>query len=200
MRKSAMLDVLFPRIRQGVLEATVVQPEKWWFLSELAEFIGTAPSSLQREIAALVKTGILEQRKEGRRTYVKAQTRSPIYRELRGLIEKTAGVIPTIRMTLEPFADKIACAFVFGSVASATEHAASDVDLMVIGNLGLADLVPNLKKAERSLGRELNVTNYSISEFRAKVQKKDHFLTSVMRRPKQFVKGNQRELVRLSRA
>jgi len=112
MRKTATLGALFPKTRQGVLAATLTQPEKWWFLSELAAFLGTTPSSLQRELSALVDAGILVQRREGTRVYFKAQDRSPIYRELRGIIEKTAGLIPTIRAILAPFGRKILCGFV----------------------------------------------------------------------------------------
>ena len=194
MRNSATLKALFPKTRQGVLAATLIQPEKWWFLSELAEFLGTAPSSLQRELSALVDTGILEQRREGTRVYVRAQKRSPIYRELRGIVEKTAGIVPTIRNSLTLFGRKIVCAFIYGSVARAQEHATSDIDLMVIGDVGLAALTPALRKAERSLGRELNATTYAVDEFRDKVAENDHFLTAVLKGPKQFVKGSEREL------
>jgi hypothetical protein len=40
---------------------------------------------------------------------------------------------------------------------------------MVIGNVGLARLSPSLRKAEKRLGREVNVTDYSVGEFRKKV-------------------------------
>jgi predicted nucleotidyltransferase len=194
MRNSATLETLFPKTRQGILAATLTQPDKWWFLSELAGFLGTTPSSLQRELSALADTGILEQRREGTRVYFRAQKRSPIYRELRGIIEKTAGIIPIIQTVLVPFGGKIRCAFVYGSVARAEEHAASDIDLMVIGQVGLSDLTPALRKAEHALGRDLNVTTYSVDEFHGKFQKNDHFLIAVLERPRQFVKGTQREL------
>jgi len=42
----------------------------------------------------------------------------------------------------------VACAFVYGSVARGEERAGSDVDLMVIGGVGLAELVPSLRGAE----------------------------------------------------
>ena len=194
MRNSATLEALFPKTRQGLLAATLTQPEKWWYLSELAEFLGTTPSSLQRELSAFVNTGILEQRREGTRVYFRAQKRSPIYRELRGIVEKTAGIIPTIRTILAPFGRKILCAFVYGSVARAQEHAASDIDLIVIGQVGLSELTPALRKAEHTLGRELNAATYSVDEFRKKVEKNDHFLTALLKHPKQFVKGSEREL------
>ena len=195
MRKDApALYSLFPSVRQGLLAATLTRPEKWWYLSELAEFLHTRPSSLQRELTSLQQSGILQQRKDGRRTYFKAETRSPIFRELRGIFEKTVGLIPTLRAAVRPFAGKIVCAVVYGSIARREEHATSDVDLMIVGNVGLGDLAPALRKAEKRLGREVNVTNYSVNEFRKKVADGDHFLTSVLKGSLQFVKGEQRDL------
>jgi len=65
---------------------------------------------------------------------------------------------------------------------------------MVIGKAGLADLSPALRKAERRLGREVNVTTYSPEEVRKKIKSRDHFLTTVLRGRKQFVKGGQSDL------
>jgi predicted nucleotidyltransferase len=194
MRKARALAALFPTVRGEVLAATLTQPEKWWYLSELALFLRTTPSSLQRELKTLVDGGILQQRREGTRVYFKPDTRSPLFPELRGLIEKTAGLLPTLRQALEPLQARIDCAFVYGSVARSQEHALSDVDLLVIGGIGLAELTPALRKAESRLGREVNVTSYSAREFRKKVAAHDHFLSEVLRGPKEFVKGNQRDL------
>jgi predicted nucleotidyltransferase len=95
---------------------------------------------------------------------------------------------------LEPFGERVYCAFVYGSVARSEEHALSDIDLMVIGNVGLAELAPALRKAESRLGRDVNVTSYSARELRRKVASKEHFLSGVLRGPRQFVKGDQHEL------
>ncbi len=194
MRKSAALAALFPTVRGDVLAATLTQPAKWWYLSELAQFLRTTPSSLQRELKALVDGGILQQRRDGTRTYFKADTRSPLFPELRGLIDKTAGVLPMLREALEPLEARIDCAFVYGSVARSQEHALSDVDLLVAGDVGLAELAPTLRKAETRLGREINVTNYSTREFRKKIAAKDHFISEILRGPRQFVKGDQRDV------
>ena len=194
MRKPATLAALFPTVRGDMLAATLTQPEKWWYLSELAHFLGTSPSSLQRELKALVDGGILETRREGTRAYFKADTRSPIFPELRGLIDKTAGLLPTLQTILRPFDGRIACAFVYGSVARSEEHTESDIDLLVVGDVGLADLTPVLRKAEARLGREVNVTSYSATEFRKRASAKEHFLSQVLRSPKLFVKGDQSDV------
>lgn len=194
MRKTRALAALFPTMRGDVLAATLNQSDKWWYLSELAQFLKTTPSSLQRELKALVDGGILQQRREGTRTYYKAEARSPLFPELRGLIEKTAGVLPTLQEVLAPLQAGMDCAFVYGSVARSEEHTLSDVDLMVIGSVGLAELTSGLRRAETRLGREVNATSYSTREFRIKVAAKDHFLSEVLKGPKHFVKGDQREL------
>lgn len=194
MRNSSVLTALFPQVRQGLLAAALGQPDKWWYLSELADRLGTSPSSLQRELSSLVASGILTHRREGTRVYFKAETRSPVFRELQQLFEKTAGLIPVVRQVLEPFEAKIQCAFVYGSLARSREQATSDVDLMVVGKIGLADLSSALRKTEQRLGREVNATVYSPEEFREKAKSHDHFLTTVLKGRKHFVTGGQSDL------
>ena len=68
MRKRGAGDALFPAVRRGLLGVTFREPARWWYLTELANALGTSPSSLQREVDALASTGILEKRVDGRRT------------------------------------------------------------------------------------------------------------------------------------
>jgi hypothetical protein len=94
MRNSSVLTALFPQVRQGVLAATLGQPDKWWYLSELAGRLGTSPSSLQRELSSLVgKRNIGLHRREGTRAYFKAETQSPLFRDLQQLFEKMQGCL-----------------------------------------------------------------------------------------------------------
>ena len=92
MRTIGTLDALFPTIRAGVLSATLLQPEHWWFMTELARHLETTPSSLQRELESLVSVGLLLRRQDGRRTYFKANADSPLFRDLHGLLDKTSGL------------------------------------------------------------------------------------------------------------
>jgi predicted nucleotidyltransferase/AraC-like DNA-binding protein len=200
MRKSLVLDALFPAIRQQILAATLLEPEKWWYLTELASHLGTSPSSLQRELGALTRSGLLEHRQDGRRTYYKANTASPVFSELHELFGKTAGIIPTLQAEFMQFGNKITRAFIYGSIAREKEQAHSDVDLMVIGSISTADLVPMLKRLEQSFQREINVTRYSDKEFKQKIQNKDHFLLSVLNEKVVMIKGAQDELEAATRA
>jgi predicted nucleotidyltransferase len=194
MRKSPILDALFPDVRQGILAATLLAPEKSWFMSELAEYIGTSPSSLQRELESLAKSGILTRRQDGRRTYFQADTAAPAFNELRELFSKTAGIVPVLEFELERFGEKIRWAAIYGSVARGLERGNSDIDLLIVGSAGMTELVPALRRLERRFGREVNVTRYSEGEFVSKRSGGDRFLNSVLKGKLITVMGSADEL------
>ena len=194
MRTSGTLDALFPTIRAGVLSATMLQPEHWWYMTELARHLETSPSSLQRELESLVSVGLLLRRQDGRRTYYKANADSPLFRDLHGLLDKTSGLVPALMTTLKSFDDLIELAFLYGSVARGEEHSASDVDLAIVGTLKQIDLLPALRKLEGRFHREVNVTLFSPEEFRRKLAAKDHFLHSVLKGKTIPLKGTLNEL------
>ncbi len=194
MRRSPILEALFPETRSKVLGAMLLRPEKDWYLTELAAFLHTQPSSLQRELDALSRAGILKQWRDGRRLYVKPDTKSPVFPDLKNLFEKTMGIVPILQQELKPFDNRIPLAFLYGSIARSEESSESDIDLMVVGSVGLSELVPMLRRVERTMGRPLNPTVFSSKEFVRKVRSEDHFLSTVLQGAKLFVKGSEHEL------
>jgi predicted nucleotidyltransferase len=198
MRKTSPIDALFPKVRQNILAATFSQPEKWWFMSELASFINTTPSSLQRELLALVESGILRSRRDGNRLYYQAESESPIFASLKELLAQTLGITQSLKESLLPLAKKIKCAFIYGSLARGQEHTLSDVDLIVIGSVGLAELSPILRESERKFNREINANCYSVAEFQKKVQTKNHFLSNILKQDKIMLLGENHELEQIA--
>lgn len=196
MRNIAPLDALLPKTRQGILAATLVQPEKAWYASELARRMGVPSSSLQRELKDLTAAGILKTHQQGRMAYYQANTESPVFLELRGLLLKTAGLVDVLAEALKPLEGRLRLAFIYGSVASGQERSDSDIDLMVVGAVLPADLALPLRRARAVLGREINPTVYSPSEFDRKRAAKEYFLTRVLAEPRLVVLGSGDELAK----
>ena len=190
MRNTSILDALIPRTRQGILAALLIQPEKPWYVSELARRMGVPSSSLQRELQALSDAGILKTHRQGRMAYFQANAESPVFPDLRGLLLKTAGLVDVLADALQPLAAKIQRAFVYGSIASGEARMDSDIDLMIIGAVGPAELALPLRKAREQLGREINPTVYTAAEFTRRRAAKDHFLIDVLARPRLQVLGS----------
>ena len=194
MRNVRSLDALLPKTRQGILAAMLVQPGRAWYVSELARRMKVPSSSLQRELQDLTEAGILKSHRQGRMAYYQANADSPLFPDLRGLLLKTAGLVDVLADAMKPLAANVRLAFVYGSIASGSEQADSDIDLMVVGDVSGIDLALPLRGARELLGREINPTVYNPAEFEKKRQAKDHFLTHVLDKPKLFVIGNTHEL------
>ena len=194
MRNLRILDALLPKTRQGILAATLVLPEKAWYVSELARRMGVPSSSLQRELHDLTEAGILKSHRQGHMVYYQANADSPVFSDLRGLLFKTAGLVDVLANALKPLAAKLRTAFVYGSIAAGNEQSDSDIDLMIIGQVSPKELALPLRGARELLGREINPTVYTQVEFDKKRAANDPFLKQVLDKPKLFVLGNKDEL------
>lgn len=199
MRNTPPLDALLPKTRQGILAATLLQPEKAWYVSELARRMGVPPSSLQRELRDLAEAGILKTHRQGRMSYYQANVDSPLFPDLRGLLLKTAGLVDVLADALKSVASNVVAAFVYGSMASGDEQSDSDVDVMIVGTVPAPDLSLSLRRARDLLGRQINPTIYTPAEFYKKRLAKDHFLTGVLNKPKLFILGSDDELGEVTR-
>jgi DNA-binding transcriptional ArsR family regulator len=198
MRRPSTLDALFTGPRQGILAATLMEPDRWWYLSDLARHLGVHHATLQRELTRLTKAEILLSKRDGNRAYYRANSGSPIFPDLRSLLAKTAGLVDELRDALLPFATSIKVAFVYGSIPRGAESSESDVDLMIVGSVGLKALAPSLGEAERRLRRPVNASVYSEKEFAERLNANGSFLRNVLSKEKLFVLGAQDELDRLA--
>ncbi len=194
MRKKNTIDALFPKIRQGVLAATLLQPDRKWSMSELARHLHVTPSSLQRELESLVAAGILLREKDQNRTLFHPDSACPFLSELRSLMTKTSGLVDLLKSAICPLAKSISCAFIYGSFVRGEVESQSDIDLMVIGKIGLVELAPRLRQVERELSRPVNASVFSAKEFSAKRKAGDNFIVAVMSDKRIFVLGGEDEL------
>lgn len=194
MNTSTLLAPIFSTLRQNVLAALLLQPDKAWYMLELANHLKISRSSLQRELACLAKAEFILSYKDGNRVYYQANRNCPILPELQGILTKTVGIFDLIRNALTPLSARIEVAFIYGSFAEAAELVSSDVDVLIIGNLGLADIAVALRPVQRQIKREVNPVVLSIEEARAKLLAQDHFLTSLKKCNKFFLIGNNSDL------
>ena len=191
----ALSELLFPnRYRRAVLSMLLMNPERRVHLRELARLTGASPGTLKKELDALTEAGLLNVQRVGNQTHFSANAQHPVYPELSGLIRKTTGLHDVLARALEPLADGVFAAFVFGSVASGTEAAHSDVDLIVIGTASFGEVVNAVYEAQAAIGREINPKVMKREEWHAKRSAGQAFLNEVMHKPKLFILGTADDL------
>ena len=189
----SLSSVLFGKTRRAVLALLFSHPDESFYLREVVRAAGAGQGAVQRELQRLTQAEIICRSTRGNQVYFQANSRCPIFAELRGIILKTAGVGDVLAEALRPMADQIHLAFIYGSVGRGEERQGSDVDLCVVGDVTFAQVVAAIGPSQERLGREINPTVYPIDEFHRKLAEGHHFLSSIVDSPKVFLIGDERE-------
>src|SRR5438270_2666511 len=150
-------------------------PQRRWYQRELAREAALPVAAIQRELRRLVGAGLLvESADAGRRLYA-PDTRSPIFNELLAITIKLRGPAPLIRETLA--AERaVRLAWVFGSFATGTASASSDIDLMVLGGARPNAVRRRVTPVERKLDRTIDEHVMSPAEWRRRLAVDDAFV------------------------
>lgn len=188
---SSVAHFLLGQTRTAVLSELLLHPEASLHVRELARLTGASPGSLHRDLRAMTALGLLSRQEVGRQVHYRANTQSPVFEELAGLLRKTAGLVDVLREALKPAADQIEYAFVYGSMASGAEHAHSDVDVMIVGRIGFGEAVQALSPAQEKLRREVNPTVLAPAEVARKLRDKDSFVAQVWAKPRLWIIGGE---------
>lgn len=194
---SVLAEILSSRVRAGIFQLLFGLNDVEFHVRELARRSGFHEATVRQELRKLKRLGLLSERRDGNRVYYRANRTHPIFPEVRRVVLKTSGLVEVLGESLKG-AD-ITVAFVFGSVAQAKETAQSDIDLMVVGTIGLRKLAALLSGISERVGREINPHVMKKAEYQRRLQAGDHFVTQVLDGPKLFVIGTQDDLEAMAR-
>lgn len=190
--------ILFNKTRRGVLALLYGHPDQTFYVNQIVQSLGSGSGAVQRELRLMAEAGILVRTQTGNMVYYQANSRCPVFNELKAIVRKTFGVADTIRQSLEALSGKIRVAFVFGSVARSADTRASDIDLIIVGEITFDEAVSSLAPAQEALGRELNPVVYSAAEFKKRSSQDRSFVKEVSEGEKIFIIGDEDELGRLA--
>lgn len=188
---SQLGNALFTTTQQNVLGILYAHPERSFYTKEILRLTGMGVATIKRELDRMVAAGILTMIKLGNQHHYQADPVCPIYNELLSIVRKTFGIADVLGDALEPISGSICFSFVYGSIAKSKDNAKSDIDLMVIGrDLSYTMLMDLLLPVEKKLGRVINPTVYTLTDFKAKLNENNSFVTRVMEQEKIVVMGS----------
>jgi predicted nucleotidyltransferase len=191
MSRSAIGDALFTKTQQRVLGLLYGRPEQSCYLNEIVRLAAVGKGSVNRELDKLCAAGLLTVSRQGNQNHYQANANNPIFNELKAITQKTFGVVDIIKAALAPLLPQLNCAFIYGSVAQGTEHAGSDIDLMLVGDdMSYSEVMELLAPAEKQLGRTINPTLYTVAEFTDRKNSHQPFITRVIEQPKLWLAGD----------
>jgi predicted nucleotidyltransferase len=144
----------------------------------MAAILGGDPTNLSRELSRLEREGLLRSEVEGRQRYYSINPGYPYLKPLFTMLRGSVGMIPTLKNSLKHI-QGIESAYVYGSFAKNDADASSDIDLLIVGQPDQAALASAVRRAEKTLRREVSYTVLKPQELQRKLKARDPFVTDI---------------------
>jgi len=169
------------KVAQKVLAFLFLQDKEEFYARELARRLDLPHGNLINKLHEFERLGLLKSQYKGQEKYYKLNTRFPLLKEYRSIIQKTVGFEQKLKECLHNV-EGIKKAIIFGSYAKNKMDELSDIDLLVIGEHKTLSLQSNITKLQKEFNKEINVISMSTEEFNKK-RKKEPFLKRVLSSP-----------------
>lgn len=174
-------------LRTKLLVYFFTNPDSNLYLREIASTLDVDASNLSKVLSRLEKEGVFNSTEKGKLKYFSLNKEHPLYEETKSIIFKTVGIKGSLGQILNSM-QGIDIAFIYGSYASKTETATSDIDLFIVGSPDESLLMKEISSLEKNINREINYTIYSKEEFDNK-KGRDSFMIKILQRPKIMLVG-----------
>jgi predicted nucleotidyltransferase len=183
-----MLDFL--KNRQGeILNLMFSNPDKRYYLAELAKILGKESSAYQKHIEKMINDGILCDERVGNMRFFWLNKNYQLFDEIKAMVSKTIGVEAQLRNIMEKI-NSIETAFIFGSFASDKFNSQSDIDLFIIGEANKDDFIEKIVKLETQISRDINYHIYRKQDVMDKITIKNDFINNIFSNKIILLKGN----------
>ncbi len=162
------------------------------YVRQLARALDVDSTNLSRELSRLEREGFLRSELEGRQRYYSINQQYPWMKAVFSLLQGTVGIVPTLASALHRV-HGIDKAWLYGSLAKNEADAASDIDLLIVGEPDAGDLAAEMSRLEKRLNREVNYTVLKPQELKRKLRVHDAFLTDVWQGERIELIGNEQD-------
>lgn len=189
-----MLEHLFgSRTRVKLISLFLSQPNEPIFVREVTRRIDTQINAVRRELANLMKFGLIKEVEETatnekrpglKRKYYTLNTIFPLLPEVRSLMTKAQLMVEHRVDKAFYSVDTVKYAALMGVFLGISN---APVDLFIIGSIDNGVLKKLVAKMETSVGTEVNYTVMPLNEFQYRKEIADKFLYGIIEAPKNVV-------------
>ena len=192
---SLLRPLLVSKTRAKLLSLFLNNPGKIFYVRELVRAVGEQINAVRAELARLEKAGMVSSEARANRKFFGFRKDYVFQAELAKIIAKASGLGGEIIHERNRLGKIKFAALTTGFIWRRSVGPA-DVDLLVVGNVVLPQLAALVKKAEDTIGREVNYTVMNEDEFTFRKRRKDPFVSGILERIGVVLIGDEEELVR----
>jgi hypothetical protein len=185
-------DFMISRVRVKLLKLFFTQSEDMFYVREITRKTKEEINAVRRELDRMIGVGLLKSEQRGNRLYYLLNTRYVFFQELRQMVVKATGLGKKIRQ-LRRKLGTIDFVMFSGKFVRRKQASQGEVDILVIGDIVMAELTDIIKEEEQIVGREINYAVFSRDEFEFRKQRRDPFIMDVLYGTRVMVIGDEDE-------
>lgn len=185
-------DFMISRVRVKILELFFTEPEEMFYVREITRKTKEEINAVRRELDRMLGVGLLKSEQRGNRLYYLLNPKYVFFQELQQMVSKNTGLGKKIRKYRRKLGT-IDFVMFSGKFIRKKPPAQGEVDILVIGEVVLAELDAMIKQQEKELGREINYAVFERDEFEFRKQRRDPFIMDVLYSSRNMVIGDEDE-------
>ena len=179
------------KIRVKILEHFLTHSNDSFYSRQLEKILAEPVGPIGRELLNLEKLGILTFRNIGNQKHYQVNKEMIFFEDLRLIFLKaTIGEVLKKQLSIM---EGVELAFIYGSFAKGEEYKASDIDIMVVGNLADKTINQAISRSEQELRRTINYSLYDLEEVKERLKNRDNFIKTVFSEPHIILIGNRND-------
>ena len=182
-----MIDALFgSKTRIKLLHLFLNNPGKSYYVREITRVIDEQINSVRRELANMLKVGVIKSKDADNKLYYEVDQRYEHYVPLRAIFSDAVMTSQELEATTPSTLDWQTKLDELGGIKLAilsgvfVHGSGSSIDLLLVGKPTPARLKSFIKSIEKKEGRELNYSVLSYDEFYYRLSIRDKFITELV--------------------
>lgn len=186
-------DLVISKVRVKLIDIFFANPTEIYHVRGLVRKTGEEINAVRRELLHLESHGILKKEPRGNRLYYWINPNYDLCPELLAIVSKETGLGGQIIKNRNRIGKIVFCIFSSKFVKRETRKE-EGVDVLVVGDIVMAELSALIRAEEEKRGKEVNYTIMTNEEFNFRRKRRDPFLLSILESGKVMIIGDEEEL------
>ncbi len=186
-------DLVISKVRVKLLNIFFANPTEIYHVRGLVRKTDEEINAVRRELLHLETAGILKKEPRGNRLYYWINLGYPLYPELLVVVAKETGLGEQIIRNKNRIGKISFCIF-SRKFVERKERKEEEVDILLVGNVVIAELSALVRAEEEKRGKEINYTAMTNEEFDFRKKRRDPFLLGILESGKVIIIGDENEL------
>ena len=191
---ASLLDFFISKTRVKLVTLFLSHPQEIYYVRQLTRETNEEINAVRRELLRLETLGIVKSEKRGNRVYYLFRKDYLYYQDLIKMVAKSTGLGEDIIKQKNKIGT-LKFVFMSGRLARGMAPKEGTVDLLVVGEVVMAQLAAIVRKYETLIKREINYTAMSEEEFDFRKRRRDPFILQVLAAGRVMLIGDEEQMI-----